>query len=225
MGCVIDPAAARRGAPMDKNEIAIPRKIKDRLYPVVLDLFSREDFHQVNLRDIASNSGISTGTIYKYFASKEALLFSILDEKIAEIGRLIGEGITGIENSKEIFRKIFWVTMDFYDRNPGVAITAFITVPMRSWMKERSYRRDRETGPLRAVLARARERGDFDASIDDRHVADLYFMFCHRHIHSWYYHGMKWRLADTISDFFELFWKIMAPQQRRPPVHEKPRPR
>jgi AcrR family transcriptional regulator len=200
---------------MEKNDIVTPRKIKDRLYPVVLDLFSREDFHQVNLRDIAANSGISTGTIYKYFPSKEALLFSILDENIAAIGTLIREHIAGIESGRELFRKIFWVTMDFYDRNPGVAITAFITVPMRSWMKERSYRRDRETDPIRSVLVRARERGDFDISIDDRHISDLYYMFCHRHIHSWYYHGMKWRLADTISDFYDLFWKIMAPP---PPV-------
>jgi len=196
---------------MSDPDTDIPRKIKERLYPVVLDLFSEKDFHQINLRDISRISGISTGTIYKYFPSKEALLFSILDENISKIGILIKEHISGIENTKEIFRKIFRTTMDFYDRNPGVAITAFITVPMRTWMKERSYRRDAETSFMKGVLIRAKERGDFDTAIDDRHIADLYFMFCHRHIHSWYYNGMKWKLADTISDFFELFWKIMAP--------------
>ena len=29
------------------------------------------------------------------------------------------------------------MTMDFDDRNPGVAIAAFITVPVRSWMSEK----------------------------------------------------------------------------------------
>ncbi len=189
--------------------MAVPAKIKERLYPVVLDLFSERDFHQTNLRDISRISGISTGTIYKYFPSKEALLFSILDENIAGIGALIRDHIRGMEDTREIFRKIFWVTMDFYDRNPGVAVTAFITVPMRTWMKERSYRREGERAFVKEGLDRARERGDIDPAIDDRHLLDLYYMFCHRHIHSWYFYGMTWKLSDTISDFFELFWKAV----------------
>lgn len=51
----------------------IPKKIKERLYPVVLQQFSMKDFHAVNIRDISKESGISTGTIYKYFLSKEDL--------------------------------------------------------------------------------------------------------------------------------------------------------
>ena len=77
------------------------------------------------------------------------------NENISKIGGLIREHIAGIENTKEIFRKAFWVTMDFYDKNPGVAITAFITVPMRAWMNEPSYRRDKESSFLSAVMARA----------------------------------------------------------------------
>lgn len=193
------------------NEYDIPLKIRDRLYPAVLDLFSRNDFHRVNLREISRQSGVSTGTIYKYFSSKEDILFTILDGKISEIGSLVQEHVAGIENTKEIFRKVFQVTMDFYDRNPGVAITAFITVPMRTWMQENSYRRDREQKLMVRTLAKARKRGDFDTSIDDRHISDLYYMFCYRHIHSWYYHGMRWGLAESVPDFFELFWKVMAP--------------
>ena len=189
----------------------IPQKIKDRLYPVVLELFSENDFHRVNLREISNRSGISSGTIYKYFSSKEELLFTILDEKISEIGPLIREHVAGIENTREVFRKIFRVTMEFYDRNPGVAITAFITVPMRTWMKENSYRRNDFNTLGAEILSSARKRNDFDVSIDDRRMADLYFMFCHRHIHSWYYHGMKWSLAETIPDFFDYFWRILKP--------------
>ncbi len=193
----------------DRTGKEIPAKIKERLYPVVLDLFSERDFHQTNLRDISRISGISTGTVYKYFPSKEALLFSILDENITALGTLIRDQIRGMEDTKEIFRRIFWVTMDFYDKHPGVAVTSFITVPMRTWMKEASYRRDGERTFVKEVLDRTRERGDIDPTLDDRHISDLYFMFCHRHIHAWYYYGVRWKLADTISDFYELFWKLV----------------
>ena len=191
----------------------IPDKIRDRLFPTVLELFSERDFHRVNLREISRRSGASTGTIYKYFSSKEELLFTILDEKIGEISRLIREHIAGIESTQEVFRKAFYVVMDYYDRNPGVAITAFITVPMRTWMEEESYRREEEISLLHEVMEKARLRGDFDTSVKNRQVSDLFYMFCYRHIHSWYYHGMKWSLADKISDFFDLFWRIVQRQR------------
>lgn len=201
---------------MTETKPEIPQKIKDRLYPAVLELFSRKDFHQVNLREISGMTGISSGTIYKYFHSKEDLLFTILEEKISIIGVTIKDHIAGMENTREIFRKVFWITMDFYDHNPGVAITSFITVPMRTWMKEKSYRREEDTAFMKQFLAEARKHGDIDPSIDDRNVADLYYMFCYRHIHSWYYHGMKWKLADNISVFFDLFWKVIAPPSDQP---------
>jgi len=193
------------------NIASIPGKLKERLYPAVLALFSENDFHRVNLREISSRTGVSSGTIYKYFSSKEDLIFTILDEKIAEIGEAITLHIAGLEEIKEVLRKVFWVTMDFYDKNPGVAVTSFITVPTRCWMKEKSYKRGVEHAALRAPLDKARQAGVIDPAISNRQIVDLYYMFCYRQIHKWYYFGMKRKLVDTIPEFFELFWKSVQP--------------
>src|SRR4030042_5558529 len=106
----------------NKQHLPMPDKLKERLYPAVLSLFSQKDFHQVQIREICKRSGLSPSTIYKYFASKEELLFTLLDESISEIVSLVKVHLQGLESTKEIFRKIFWVSMDYYDRNPGVAI-------------------------------------------------------------------------------------------------------
>ncbi len=190
----------------------LPDRLKQRLYPVVLDLFSDNDFHRVNIRDIYKKSGISPSTIYRYFPSKEDLLFSILDEKIGEIGVLVREHIRGMESAREILRKIFWVTMDYYDRNPGVAVTAFITVPMRTWMQERSYRRDDASTILVEVVKKARERGEIDPSIKTSQILDQYYMHCYRQIHLWYFNGMTTRLVDRIPVFFDVLWKTLGPR-------------
>lgn len=196
---------------MKENFRDVPEKLKKRLYPTVLELFSDNDFHRVNIREISAKTGVSSGTIYKYFSSKEDLIFSILDEKIAEIGDSIMLHIAGLEDIKEVFRKVFWVTMDYYDKNPGVAITAFITVPMRNWMKEESYRNGIRHIALWEPLNKARKRGEVNPDVTDRQIIDLYYMFCHRQIHKWYYFGMKQRLADSMADFFDLFWRVIRP--------------
>ncbi|MBP7603698.1 MAG: TetR/AcrR family transcriptional regulator [Spirochaetes bacterium] len=191
----------------------IPGRLKDRLYPVVLDLFSKNDFYQVNLREISRESGLSTSTIYRYFSSKEELLFTILNEKLSEIRELVRVHIQGLDSTREILRKILWVTMDFYDRNPGVAITSFITVPMRTWMREESFIRADERRVLVDIVTAARKRRDIDLSLEVREIFDVYYMICYRAIYTWYYHGMRWKLVDTIPGYFDRIWRMLAPPE------------
>jgi len=189
----------------------ISEKLKQRLYPTVLELFSNHDFHRVNIREISKRTKVSSGTIYKYFSSKEELIFTILDEQIAQISVIILNHITGMADIKEIFRKVFWVTMEFYDNNPGVAITAFITVPTRTWMQDKSYKRQDDLTILKQHIADAGEKGRIDPNLSFRQISDAYYMVCYRCIHNWYYSKMKYKLTDKIDDYFILFWKIMMP--------------
>src|SRR5664280_1462117 len=164
----------------------MPEKLKERLFPVVLRQFSMKDFHAVNIRDISKESGISTGTIYKYFSSKEDLLFSIIDEKLRDLASLLRMHIAGTENIREMFRKLFWVTMNFFDNNPELAITAFITVPLKSFMANKPYRRETEIDILNGIVEKAKKRGAVLSDIENHFFADLYVMIMTRHIQNWY---------------------------------------
>ncbi|MEW6267515.1 MAG: TetR/AcrR family transcriptional regulator [Thermodesulfobacteriota bacterium] len=195
-----------------KAKLKIPDKHKERLYPAVLGLFSDKDFHQVNMRAISRRSGVSIGTIYRYFSSKEDLLFSILAEKIEAIGALVGAHVQGLGSFKEIFRKVMWITMNYYDQNPGVAITAFITVPIRTWMQQPGYRMEKQV--FADLVAQGRFLGGLDETIDLRRFQDIYYMICYRCIHSWYFFGRKWKLVDAVARDFDLWWKLLAPPRR-----------
>lgn len=192
-----------------KTQNIFPEKLKKRLYTVVLKLFSIKDFHQVNLREISASSGLSTATIYKYFKSKENLLFSILDEKLLELESETMRQIVGLRSLKSIFLKMLLATMDYYDRNTGLAITAFINVPTRTWMQQRTFKRSNEY-IFAALLASDKERSEVDSAMDERRLRDLYYMICYRVIYSWYFHGMKWKLIDAIERNFYLWRKMLA---------------
>lgn len=196
---------------MTTEKHIMPQKLKDRLYPVVLRQFAGKDFHAVNIRDISRESGISTGTIYKYFTSKEDLLFSIIDEKLLDLASLMRLHLEGTEDIREMFRKLFWVTMNFFDNNPDLAITAFITVPLKSFMANKSYKRETEIDILNEIVEKAKKKGAVISDMENKYFVDLYMMITVRHIQNWYMHGMKWKLADTINQFFDFFWKVVAP--------------
>jgi AcrR family transcriptional regulator len=189
----------------------ITEKIKERLFPVVLRQLSVKDFHAVNVRDISKESGISTGTIYKYFSSKEDLCFSIIDEKLRELTSLLKMHLEGIENIREMFRRVFWVTMNFFDNNPELAVTIFITVPLKSFMTNKSYKRETDVDILSGIIEHARTQGAIRLDIEKKYFVDLYMMIICRHVQNWYTDGMKWKLANTINVFFDFFWRAVVP--------------
>lgn len=52
---------------------------REQLLLVALDLFSRQDFSTVTIKDIAAEAGINTALIYYYFESKQHLFRSALE--------------------------------------------------------------------------------------------------------------------------------------------------
>jgi AcrR family transcriptional regulator len=187
----------------------MPDKTKERLFPVVLELFSVNDFPQGKMRTISQKSGVSVSNIYKYFSSKEDLLFTVLEERIRAIHELVGLHVQGLQSGKEIFRKILWVTMDYYDRTPELAITAFITVPTRTWMQQKSFPGIKLKEVFADVVGKLKDSGEIDPRIDVRLFQDIYYMICYRCIYTWYYFGRAWNLVDAINQDFEVFWKLL----------------
>ena len=45
--------------------------------------FAREGFHRATMQDVVRESGLSPGALYRYFASKEALVAAIAQERHA----------------------------------------------------------------------------------------------------------------------------------------------
>src|SRR5256714_14223896 len=51
--------------------------------------FAKRGFHQASMHDISAEAGISVGLIYRYFASKEAVIAAMADRHKQEIQELL----------------------------------------------------------------------------------------------------------------------------------------
>ncbi len=58
---------------------------KKTILNAAVKLFSKTDFHEVTVDEIALNAGLSKGTLYLYFKNKEDLFFSIIEGKSNEL--------------------------------------------------------------------------------------------------------------------------------------------
>jgi AcrR family transcriptional regulator len=80
-------------------------------------VFAAKGFFPTTMSDIARKAEFGTGTLYKYFKSKEELYFTLIDEKVEEINRLVNSELSQKTSAIERIRKVLGLQFEFIERN------------------------------------------------------------------------------------------------------------
>ncbi len=91
---------------------------KDRILQATLKLITENGFHGTPVSMIADEAQVGSGTIYRYFTNKEAIITELYDIVQEELNQAILKGIpAGISIRDEIYIK--WKNiLNFYMENP-----------------------------------------------------------------------------------------------------------
>jgi len=190
-------------------------EIRRKLEAAVLDVFSKGDFHQADIRTVARRAGVSFGTIYKYYGSKEELLFTFISNWLNELCERIIDHLRGIENLKEKLRKVFWVELDYYERNPNVGRIVFMTVPMVTWMAHKTFEQKKMINIFLSVLREGQEERVLNPNLRTGVLLDfihglILWSFC-----MWVYRGQKESLSDKANELFEPLWRGISNPEKK----------
>jgi len=185
-----------------------------RIEQAVLDIFSEREFHRVGLIEIARGANVSLQTLYKYYGSKEALLFSCLDVWLQKLAVRMIDHLQGIEDYKERLRKVFWVSLDFFEKNPKVMQLQMSSVYVNTWRKQEHYHNPELFGTFIKVLGEGRERGVLSDAVDEKYLLDFVMGVTNRVVQMYIHRGMKDSLTANANALFEMLWRALAkPEQ------------
>jgi TetR/AcrR family fatty acid metabolism transcriptional regulator len=79
-------------------------------------VFATKGFFQTTMSEIAQAAEFGTGTLYKYFKSKEDLYFTLIDEKTDEINRLVKAELSRKTSAIERIKKALILELEFIER-------------------------------------------------------------------------------------------------------------
>jgi AcrR family transcriptional regulator len=68
-----------------------------------LELIAVQGFHGTPISQIARQAGVSVGSIYRYFADKDALIHAIHAQLEEKMHKALAEGLPGNQEDREIF--------------------------------------------------------------------------------------------------------------------------
>jgi AcrR family transcriptional regulator len=185
-------------------------EVYQRLEQAVLDIFSHSDFHKANIRDVANRAGVSFSTIYKHYGSKERLVFAFVDVWLGKLTERIYDHLQGIEDLKEKMRKVLWLQLDYYERNPGLARIIFMTLPMKTWMADETFKQKKMINLYLEVMRNGQKEGQLNPHVRAGVLLDFMLGTVQRAFTMWISRGQQGRLTDQASMLFEMVWRAIS---------------
>jgi AcrR family transcriptional regulator len=184
--------------------------VYQRLEVAVLDIFSHSDFHKANIRDVANRAGVSFSTIYKHYGSKERLVFAFVDVWLGKLTERIYDHLQGIEDLKEKMRKVLWLQLDYYERNPGLARIIFMTLPMKTWMADETFKQKKMINMYLEVMRYGQKEGILNPNVRAGVLLDFMLGTVQRAFTMWISRGQQERLTDQAAMLFEMIWRAIS---------------
>ncbi|NNG00268.1 MAG: TetR/AcrR family transcriptional regulator [Desulfobacteraceae bacterium] len=181
-----------------------------RLEKAVLEIFSHADFHKANIRDVAKKAGVSFSTIYKHYGSKERLVFAFVDVWLGKLTERIIDHLQGLEDLKEKLRKVLWLQLDYYERNPGLGRILFMTIPMKTWMADETFQQKKMIYLYLDALRQGQKDGILNPKVRAGVLLDFMLGLVQRSFFMWISRGQNGSLAAQANDLFELVWRAIS---------------
>ena len=142
-----------------------------------MGVFAAKGYAGTRMEDIAREAGVTKGTIYLYFESKEAVLKALVRESIGTTIDHVADRVRTFEGSTpDLLRFVLTAIGQFIATSDRVALPKIVVAEAGNFPElARFYRAeiiDKGIALMSAVIARGIERGEFRA-VAPGHVARL----------------------------------------------------
>ena len=145
-----------------------------RILAAAVRCFGRRGIHQASMQDIAAEAGMSAANLYRYFASKEAIVDAIAEHEREETVALLAE-LERADDFLGALRSVLDGTLSGDGRFEIALGLEIIAEALRNPRVAALCRRlDVEaTGALARVLEKAAARGQIDPGLDPHATAQV----------------------------------------------------
>lgn len=204
---------ANQGAPADARRASLDgmrAETLQRIEKAVLQLFSQRDFSEVSLLDVARAANVSLQTIYKYFGSKDTLVYAMLDVMLRRLAERMLDHLQGIADVRERLRKTFWVMLDFMDQQPEVMQLLCTALPVQRHRNIQIYESPELMQAFWGVFTDGQQRGVLNNRVSSKVLLDVFLGILGRVVQMHIFRREEHSLLDQFDELFDILWRAMS---------------
>jgi AcrR family transcriptional regulator len=202
---------SRPGAAVPAGRRARHRaEIRNRLFQAALPLFAKKGYFDTTVEDITEAADVGKGTFFNYFPTKEHILATYGDERVAAVERALGRARTTKGPVMEILKELTSDAAGQSRQNPGVIRAIFAAhascAPVRMGLQKR-LQVSRQL--LAEIFRIAQERGEVRRDFSPMELAWLAQLIVSGITMSW-----SMNPDSSLRKTAEDVWKLLDPGLR-----------
>ena len=179
-------AAHADGPTRQRRKEARPQE----LLAAALDLFVEKGFAATRAEEVAQRAGVSKGTLYLYYPSKEELFKAVVRQNLSNLiaeGRELAAQFEG--SSSALLAQLMRIWWERFGDTPAAGIHKIVVAEVRNFPELAQFYSDEVIVPAHELfsgcVARGIARGEFRDlplhGVSQALIAPLIFMALHRH--------------------------------------------
>lgn len=179
-------------------------------------VFARRGYHEAKMADIAGETGVSVGTLYNHFHSKEVVFLSIA-ERSHEQFLAATRGAFELEEPIERLWALVRAAFQFADER-GALFSVYRQIGLLSGADfsrlDAAFqaRHARFLEQVSGWLQEAADAGAIRADVPSRHLASAFAGIMNAFISAWLENGQKERLRDSSDLLVDIFLQGAGPR-------------
>jgi AcrR family transcriptional regulator len=196
-------ATARKpGRP--KSE-AIRARRREEILDAAAKLFAQHGYADANTQLLADTLGVGKGTIYRYFATKEALFLAAVDRLMRRLTESVDQSVATVEDPLERVARVVHAYLAFCDEHPEFAElliqerAQFRDRKKPTYFVYRDARAEHGHAELRAMMEEGRMR-----SVPVERITDVLGDLLYGTMFTNYFVGRRRPLAQQAEDLLDI---------------------
>jgi TetR/AcrR family transcriptional regulator, cholesterol catabolism regulator len=195
----------------------------DEIVAAAAKVFRTKGYHAATVRDIAEQVGILKGSLYHHFESKEALLYLVVKEPIAQMYRRMREIAAADGTATDKLRRAMLAHLEAFDRHyPHL----FVYLRERESVKQRfremiGYSPKEYERLWQQIIREGVESGEFRADLDIP-VASYGLLGMLNWSYKWYDPEGRLRIDEIADEFIAFALAGLAAKSDKPTRSRRP---
>jgi AcrR family transcriptional regulator len=204
---------AKRGRP--KVNGLVERRC-DEILSAATEIFAREGYDSADLQDVADNIGVGKGTLYRYFATKQALFQAAVDRVMSEMQATIDKDLVGVTDPLDRIAVAVRAYLAFFDEHPEFVE---LLIQERANFKDRKKptyfeHREKNLGRWQEMYRKLILDGRVREMPVER-ITDVMSNQMYGRVFTNYFAGRTKPLREQADDLLDVIWNgILTPPER-----------
>ncbi|MCE1197224.1 TetR/AcrR family transcriptional regulator [bacterium] len=182
------------------------------LYSIAVSLMEKQGFSNTTIEQIATKAGVSIGTFYHYFSSKEEIFYDTFKKADEHFETIVAPALYSAEAAgQSVFEQVvtFFRYYAHYNLNRGFSnITQLYNTKNKIFVKKGRFMQEL----LKQVFARGMARGEFSSELSPDDATDYFFVVARGIVYDWCVHGGAYDLEKKMESYMRILLRILEPR-------------